>query len=105
MVCYNNGLNKFDRSTNRFIHFSEKNGLPSNNIRSILEDDHGNLWLNTTKGISKFNPETNKFKNYDVSYGVRTTCRCVLLDLDVKQEMVKCFSRAQKDLLVSIRTA
>ena len=71
------GLNQLVRSTSSlptgqagFIHFTEKDGLPSNNVRGILEDDHGYLWLNTSKGISKFNPETNLFKNYDVSYGL-----------------------------------
>jgi len=66
----NSGLNKYERSTNSFIHFTERDGLASNNIRGILEDDHGCLWLNTSKGISKFDPEAHQFKNYDASYGV-----------------------------------
>jgi hypothetical protein len=32
-----------------------------------------NLWITTTKGISKFNPEKNYFKNYDMSYGLEFT--------------------------------
>lgn len=66
----NNGLNRLERSTNSFIHFTERNGLPSNNIRGILEDDHDFLWLNTSKGISKFDAESNHCKSYDVSYGL-----------------------------------
>ena len=76
----NNGLNRFERSTNSFIHFTESNGLPSNNVRGILEDEQGYLWLNTSLGISKFSaeggsasggdPEKIQIKNYDVSYGV-----------------------------------
>ena len=65
-----NGLNKYERSTKSFTHFSEKNGLPSNNIRGILDDDYGYLWINTVKGISKFDPETNHLRNYDASYGI-----------------------------------
>jgi len=64
------GLNKYERSTKSFIHFTEKDGLTSNNILGIVEDDKGYLWLNTSKGISKFDPETNHFKNYDASYGL-----------------------------------
>jgi hypothetical protein len=45
--------------------------LPSDNILGIVEDDNGHLWLNTSKGISKFYPEKNQFKNYDVSYGLQ----------------------------------
>jgi len=66
----NSGLNRLERSTNIFVHFSERDGLPTNNIRGILEDDHGVLWLNTTRGISRFDPETLRFRNFDASYGL-----------------------------------
>jgi signal transduction histidine kinase/ligand-binding sensor domain-containing protein/AraC-like DNA-binding protein len=68
----NAGLNRLERATENFIHYTIKNGLASDNIRGILEDDLGNLWLNTSKGIIKFDPETGKCKNYDVSYGLDT---------------------------------
>ncbi len=69
----NNGLNRFDRSTNSFIRFYEKDGLPSTDILGILEDDHGCLWISSNKGISKLNPETHQVKHYDVSYGLEPT--------------------------------
>ena len=56
------GLDRYERSTNSFSHFTERDGLPSDNIRGILEDGHGYLWLNTPKGIVKFDPETHHFK-------------------------------------------
>ena len=65
----NIGLNKYVRSTNSFIHYTEKEGLPNNLIFVIEGDGHGNLWLSTNKGISKLNPETGEIKNYDVTYG------------------------------------
>ena len=68
-----NGLNRYDRSTNQFTRFTEKDGLAGNNARGILEDDSGNLWINTNKGISKLDPITNRFKNYDISYGLEPT--------------------------------
>ena len=64
------GLNRYERPNKSFIHFTEKDGLTSNNILGIVEDDQGYLWLNTSKGISKFDPETNHFRNYDASYGL-----------------------------------
>ena len=63
---YGGGLNKFDRESESFTHFGMKNGLPSDIIQGILEDDNGNLWISTNSGISKFNSENNKFRNYDV---------------------------------------
>jgi len=65
----NIGLNKYIRSTNSFIHYTEMEGLPNNLIFAIEGDAHGNLWFSTNKGISKLNPETWKIKNYDITYG------------------------------------
>ena len=50
--------------------YTKEDGLPSDVVRSIVEDSHGNLWLSTTNGISRFNPQLKKFDNYDVSDGL-----------------------------------
>lgn len=63
------GMDEYDPATGSFSHFTEKDGLLSNNVRGVAEDDHGSIWVSTTKGISKLNPETGVFKNYDASYG------------------------------------
>ena len=55
-----------------FIHYTEADGLPNNFIYGILEDDEGNLWLSTNKGISHFSPETETFKNYDFPDGLQS---------------------------------
>ena len=68
---YNGGLNLFDEKTNSFIHFMEIDGLPDNTIQSVIEDEEGMLWLGTTNGISRFDPENRSFKNYDVSDGLQ----------------------------------
>ncbi|HEY8934672.1 MAG TPA: two-component regulator propeller domain-containing protein [Cyclobacteriaceae bacterium] len=47
-----------------------KNGLPTDIIHGILIDHNKDLWLGTTAGISKFNPRTKTFKNYDISDGL-----------------------------------
>ena len=62
---YGGGLNKFDRESESFTHYNIKDGLPSDIIKDILTDKSGNLWLSTNRGITKFNPEYNKFRNYD----------------------------------------
>ncbi|QQS51247.1 MAG: hypothetical protein IPM71_00550 [Bacteroidota bacterium] len=45
--------------------YLETNGLANNVVYAILEDDDGFLWLSTNNGLSKFNPKTEKFENYD----------------------------------------
>jgi ligand-binding sensor domain-containing protein len=37
------GAYKYDGAT--FIHFTQKDGLPSNNVSGIVEDKHGNIWF------------------------------------------------------------
>jgi len=66
------GLNRFDRQTGEFVRFREKDGLPNEVVYGILEDDHGNLWLSTNKGIARFNPQTGIFKNYNVLDGLQS---------------------------------
>ena len=36
----------------------------------ILEDAAGRLWISSKKGISRFDPRTKTFRNYDVSDGL-----------------------------------
>ncbi len=70
------GLNSFIREDSSFIFYQEEDGLPDNTIKGICEDEHGNLWLSTNKGISKFNdgimrPDKPVFQNYSVSDGLQ----------------------------------
>jgi DNA-binding NtrC family response regulator/ligand-binding sensor domain-containing protein len=68
---YNGGLNLFNRETGDREIFTERDGLPHNSIKEILEDESGNLWLSTERGISKFNYEKKSIRNYTVSEGLQ----------------------------------
>jgi signal transduction histidine kinase/ligand-binding sensor domain-containing protein/DNA-binding response OmpR family regulator len=62
---YYTGLNLFDREKDTVIaSYGEEDGLASNSIIGILEDDHNNLWIVTEFGLSKFNIKTRTFRNY-----------------------------------------
>ncbi|HPI54633.1 MAG TPA: two-component regulator propeller domain-containing protein, partial [Chitinophagaceae bacterium] len=50
---WEDGLYKFNGNT--LIHFTQKDGLPSNRIEEIKEDKLGNLYFNTSQGLCKFN--------------------------------------------------
>ncbi|MCP4155045.1 MAG: hypothetical protein GY757_45395 [bacterium] len=66
------GLNRLDCSTGTFTLFREQEGLPNNMVYGILEDNYGNLWLSTAKGLSRFNPVTRDFKNFDEEDGLQS---------------------------------
>lgn len=57
------GLNLFNKKTGNFIAFNENDGLINNSINSIIEDNNGNLWLSTNKGISRVTIENDSITN------------------------------------------
>ncbi|MFW5713128.1 MAG: two-component regulator propeller domain-containing protein [Brevefilum sp.] len=65
------GLNKFTIETQRFTYFTTDNGLPSNRIYGILEDDFGNLWLSTGNGLARFDPVSEIVQTFDASDGLQ----------------------------------
>ncbi|MEJ0030165.1 MAG: hypothetical protein WDO15_07235 [Bacteroidota bacterium] len=40
-------------------------------IRAVLEDEGGHLWISTNKGLSKFNPIGETFRNYTMEDGLQ----------------------------------
>jgi len=66
------GLNKLiDREKGTFKAYRTTAGLPDNVIYAILEDEENNLWLSTNRGLSRFNPGTETFRNYTVRDGLQ----------------------------------
>lgn len=66
------GLYRYDRQSGAFTRYTESQGLPSSTIRCIREDRTGKLWLSTQKGISRFDPQKQTFRNYDVADGLQS---------------------------------
>ena len=66
------GLNRFEISTGKVIRFSEKDGLPNEVIYGILNDNDGNLWMSSNKGLSKFNIEKKVFRNFELRDGLQS---------------------------------
>lgn len=54
-----------------FRNYSERDGLPNAVINGIQSDAAGGIWLSTNHGLSRFDPPTESFKNYDVSNGLQ----------------------------------
>lgn len=66
------GLNKFDRSTEKFHKYTEDSGLSNNFIYGILIDNDDNPWMSTNYGISKFDIKNDKFVDYNVTDGLQS---------------------------------
>lgn len=69
------GLNRVNYHENidsiSFTSYGTSDGFPNNVIKGILEDQEGNLWISSNKGLSKFNTENHSIMNYDVSDGLQ----------------------------------
>jgi signal transduction histidine kinase/ligand-binding sensor domain-containing protein len=75
LASSNGGLVRSDDSTAdqpQFVHLTTENGLSSNNIRSITEDNFGRIYLGTVRGVDRLTPETGIVKRYSVNDGLAT---------------------------------
>jgi ligand-binding sensor domain-containing protein len=66
------GLDKFDILKNTFKHYTSDEGLPSNSLMGMLQDDKGNLWISSTKGLFRFEPKTEKIIKFDKNDGLQS---------------------------------
>jgi ligand-binding sensor domain-containing protein/signal transduction histidine kinase/DNA-binding response OmpR family regulator len=64
------GVWRYDAKSNSFKVYNTGNGLPSNYVFCILEDEKKNLWISTSKGLLSFNKATEKIKIYTKANGL-----------------------------------
>jgi ligand-binding sensor domain-containing protein/signal transduction histidine kinase/DNA-binding response OmpR family regulator len=65
------GLFLFDPIRNNFRKYTVKAGLANEFIKGITEDGQGNLWIATSNGLTRFNPEANSFKKFNTGDGLQ----------------------------------
>ena len=70
------GLNRWSARdiaalNNNFSHYDSFSGLPSSHIYTILNDDKGHLWLSSTAGLTRLDPDSGKVRHFDTSQGLK----------------------------------
>jgi len=65
------GLNRLDTRTMTFTHLTKSEGLPNNVIYAVLNDESGNLWMSSNKGLIRYSPSSGEIKNYTDADGVQ----------------------------------
>jgi signal transduction histidine kinase/ligand-binding sensor domain-containing protein/AraC-like DNA-binding protein len=65
------GLYLYNKTKDTFNIFTNKAGLATEIIKGITEDKLGNLWISTSNGLTKINPETLAFKKYNTADGLQ----------------------------------
>ena len=94
MATEDGGLNKFNKTTKEFVHFSAGiNSISNNNIHSLLKDNKNNLWMGSFDGgINILNLKNNQWRYINTSNTP-----------SIKSNMVFCFME-DKDGIIYIGT-
>lgn len=67
------GFCRYNETNDTFTRITTKQGLPSNVVYKILEDDNQHFWLSTSNGLVNFNPETMSVEAlYNLPNGLRS---------------------------------
>lgn len=66
------GLLAFDKLSGTYKRYTAVDGLPSNVVLNILEDNDGSFWISTYNGLSKFDPANRTFQNFYESDGLQS---------------------------------
>jgi signal transduction histidine kinase/ligand-binding sensor domain-containing protein/DNA-binding response OmpR family regulator len=64
------GAIRYNPNKKEFISLTEENGLISNSIASIVEDDSKIIWIASSKGLSRFDPKTKRISSYQTDEGL-----------------------------------
>ncbi len=63
------GIALYSKEKGVIRYYNEKSGLANNQTLAILEDDEHFLWISTTNGLSKFDPDKERFHNFSTNNG------------------------------------
>jgi len=76
LATLNKGVAQYVKGKGIIKYYSEKNGLSNNQTQAILEDNEHFLWISTTNGLSKFDPENERFHNFSLKNGFQNNQFC-----------------------------
>lgn len=71
LSSYRIGLGKYTLKTGHFKLYTPTEGLPNSIVYGSLTDEKGHLWISTNTGLSRFDPITETFTNFDVYDGLQ----------------------------------
>ena len=69
LTTLSRGIALYSKEKGIIRYYNEKNGLANNQTLAILEDKEHDLWISTTNGLSKFDPEKERFHNFSSKNG------------------------------------
>lgn len=68
-IATDNGLNIYNPSTKQFVYITGKQGLPSDEVVSLIEDNNNNIWAGTRNGLACIHCRfDNNVLDYTITY-------------------------------------
>lgn len=64
------GIIFYDRERDTFRNYTTANGLPSNTVTAITQDNEGDIWFSTNAGLCRFDPHNGIKNNYTTNDGL-----------------------------------
>ena len=64
------GINIYTPETGQFEHLGVHDGLPTNEITGLIEDDQGNIWASSPLGLIRIEPNTLKVRHISKAHGL-----------------------------------
>lgn len=64
------GLIKVLSKTNVIERYTTGNGLSSNFVLNVIEDDFKTFWITTTKGLNRYSPDKQSFQQFSKANGL-----------------------------------
>ncbi len=64
------GVFVYNPAVQSFTHLTEEDGLPANNVASILEDNAHDIWLTTDNGVARLNGATFNAQVFQKNQGL-----------------------------------
>lgn len=53
-----------------FVRFTTENGLSSNNVRSLVEAENGDIYAGTARGVDRISPDTGSIRHFSANDGL-----------------------------------
>ena len=118
-VATRDGLNRIDKQDYSIKKYSEDNGLLNNNIKVLMLDSKGYLWIGSPSGVNILDTKTEKiinlnniFEEYgiedtyvksiyelrDGNYLLGTFKQGYTIKLDINKNIVKIFKESEEDI-------
>ncbi len=83
---YGSGLTRISSpgsDASRLTTWDTSNGAPSDNISSMVQDNFGDIWAGTARGVIRLNPRTGAIRRYSMTDGLpQAVFRSAIRDRD-----------------------